>query len=169
MTPRPALATARLTLRPFRTTDAAPLHEILSDPGCMRYWGDRHRTLAETEAFVRATVDAPAETSADFVILRDGAVIGKAGMWQKPEIGFFIHPAHQRRGYAREALDAVIPWLFSAYDLPRLTADVDPGNAASLALLAGLGFVVTHRAERTMQIEGAWCDSVFLALERAAP
>ena len=47
-----------------------------------------------------------------------------------------------------------------------LTADVDPDNAASIGLLKSLGFRETHRAERTMQIRGQWCDSVYFALRR---
>ena len=48
----------------------------------------------------------------------------------------------------------------------RLTADVDPRNAASLRVLGKLGFVETGRAERTFLLGDEWCDSVYLALPR---
>lgn len=163
----PVLRTRRLVLRPFEMTDAPALHETLSDADSMKYWGDRHRSLAETEAFVRATRDAPAETTCDFVITLDGRPIGKAGMWEAPEIGFFVAPGYRREGYAREAVGAVIGHLFATRPLTELTADVDPRNAPSLKLLESLGFRETGRAARTMQVEGAWCDSVYLALRRA--
>ncbi len=163
---QPVLRTERLTLRPFSAADIAPLHTFFSDPDATRFWSDTHKTIDETRAFVEGTIAADPATTCDFVIERNGEAIGKAGMWQAPEIGFFVLPAHQRQGIAREALVAVIPHLFSAYDMGELTADVDPDNAASIGLLKSLGFRETHRAERTLQIRGQWCDSVYFALGR---
>ena len=102
----------------------------------------------------------------DFVLELDGRVIGKAGMWEAPEIGFILRPDHHRKGLMREALTAIIPHLFEAYGLPQLTADVDPGNTASLALLDGLGFRRTGSAMNTVEIAGRMCHSIYLALSR---
>jgi RimJ/RimL family protein N-acetyltransferase len=65
-----------------------------------------------------------------------------------------------------EAMGTLIPRLFARHDVPALTADVDPRNAASLRLLDRLGFRETGRAERTMLWGDEWCDSVYLALPR---
>ena len=65
-----------------------------------------------------------------------------------------------------EALNAILPHLLTTYRFPALTADVDPENVASLALLARFGFRETGRAEKTIEIAGKWCDSVYLALNR---
>jgi ribosomal-protein-alanine N-acetyltransferase len=170
MSPRPTrtIRTARLLLRPARRTDLADLHAVLSDPRAMRYWSTpEHETLAQTAAWLRSMMRAPVGRSRDYVIERDGRVIGKAGAWRLPEVGFILHPDHWRQGILTEAMQAIIPSLFARYDLPRLTAEADPRNAASLALLERLGFVETHRASRTMQWRDEWCDSVYLALERS--
>ena len=164
--PQPVLTTERLTLRPFQADDVDPLFAILSDREAMRYWGP-HETRSETERLVAGTMNASADVSCDFVIERDGRVVGKAGMWERPEIGFFVAPEHQRQGIATEALNAVIRYLFQTYDLGTLTADVDPRNTPSIMLLKNLGFVETGRAKATIQILGEWCDSVYLALHRA--
>jgi RimJ/RimL family protein N-acetyltransferase len=50
--------------------------------------------------------------------------------------------------------------------LAQLTAEVDPRNAASLRLLAKLGFRETHRAVRTLLWKDEWCDSIYLARPR---
>ena len=46
-----------------------------------------------------------------------------------------------------------------------LTADVDPRNAASLKVVARVGFKETHRASGTWQVGDELCDSVYLRLE----
>ena len=44
-------------------------------------------------------------------------------------------------------------------------ADVDPRNAASLALLTRHGFIETGRAAGTWQVGDELCDSIYLALD----
>lgn len=163
------LITARLTLRKPRPEDLADLHACLSDPRAMRYWSTpEHETVEQTKAWLDSMIVADPAVSDDFVITHQGRVIGKAGMWQSPEIGFLLHPDFWQKGLAFEALTAVIGHLFATRDLPCLTAEADPRNAGSLGLLARLGFVETHRAERTMQWREEWCDSVYLRLDRPA-
>ncbi|MEM6824498.1 MAG: GNAT family N-acetyltransferase, partial [Pseudomonadota bacterium] len=157
----------RLLLRPFQHDDVADLFRVFSNPDAMRYWGNVHASPADTARFIAMTLGAPETQCCDFIIELDGAAVGKVGMWKAPEIGFILHPDHHRKGYMREALKTVIPHLFQTYDLARLTADVDPDNRASLALLARLGFRRTGWAANTDQIGGRMCHSVYLALERA--
>ena len=109
----------------------------------------------------------PAEGE-DFIVEHQGAVIGKAGLYRFPEIGFIFHPAVWGQGFAREALGAVVSRAFAVHRLPAIVADVDPRNAASLAVLIRLGFAETHRAAKTWLIGGQWCDSVYLRLEAPA-
>lgn len=163
------LITARLTLRKPRPEDLADLHACLSDPRAMRYWSTpEHETVEQTKAWLDSMIAVDPAVSDDFLITHQGRVIGKAGMWQSPEIGFLLRPDYWQQGLAHEAMSAVINHLFATRDLPCLTAEADPRNAGSLGLLARLGFVETHRAERTMQWRDEWCDSVYLRLDRPA-
>jgi RimJ/RimL family protein N-acetyltransferase len=93
-------------------------------------------------------------------------VIGKAGAWNLPEIGFLLHPDQWGKGLAHEAMTAVIAHLFAAHPVAQLVAEADPRNLASLRLLGRLGFVETGRAARTLRWRDEWCDSVYLALPR---
>ncbi|WP_345719154.1 GNAT family N-acetyltransferase [Rhizorhabdus phycosphaerae] len=155
-----------MLLRPARPGDLDDLHAILSDVRSMRYWSTPpHAEIGQTADWLADTMAIPPEEGEDFVIEREGRVIGKAGLYRFPEIGFILHPDHWRQGLAREALAAVIHRAFTVHRLPRILADVDPDNAASLALLRGLGFLETGRAERTWLVGGRWCDSVYLALD----
>lgn len=161
------LTTARLTLRKPVPTDLADLHACLSDPRAMRYWSTpEHDSLSQTKAWLDAMIAADPAQSDDFLITCRGRVIGKAGMWRTPEVGFLLHPDFWGQGLAHEAMSAVIAHLFATRDMTHLIAEADPRNAASLGLLARLGFVETHRAKRTMQWRDEWCDSVYLRLDR---
>jgi [ribosomal protein S5]-alanine N-acetyltransferase len=143
------------------------VHRLFSDPQAMRYWSrPEHETVEETRHWLRFLVE-PEPDSLDFLIERDGEVIGKAGAWKLPEVGFLLHPDHWGKGLASEAMAAMIAHVETAFPaLPDLTAEVDPRNAASLRLLERLGFHETHRAERTLLWKDEWCDSVWLARPR---
>ena len=162
------LVTTRLRLRPAVPSDLAPLHAVFAAPEAMRFWSTGpHASLDETRDWLEAMIAIRPGQGEDFVVEHDGRVIGKAGLWRFPEIGFILHPDYWGRGLARDALAAVIARAFAVHRLARIVADVDPRNLASLGLLARLGFVETHRLSQTCQIDGEWCDSVYLAL--AAP
>ena len=159
------IRTERLVLRRFTMVDVAPMHRMLSNPDATRYWSTPpHETLEQTVEWVRSEVEAPPELIDDFVVTLDGEVIGKLGSWRLPEVGFLFDPAVWGQGFASEAMAAFIDRR-RALGSAELTADVDPGNAASLRLLTRCGFVETHRAEKTWNIGGAWHDSVYLKLE----
>ena len=162
------ILTSRLTLRRARPEDAQPLFEVFSDARAMRYWSTPpHCRIEQTRQFVQAMVEASDDDSDDFVIELDERVIGKAGCWRLPELGYILRPDLWGQGFAREALEAVIVRMFEVRGAPALTADVDPRNERSLGLLARLGFRETGRAGRTYLVGEEWCDSVYLRLDRA--
>ena len=163
------ILTARLRLRRARPDDLGAIHAILSDPVAMRYWSHPPFTdLEQSRKWLAEMIEAPSHEADDYVIERGGRVIGKAGCWRLPEIGYILSPEHWGLGLAREALTALIPALFARHPIDALTADVDPRNAASLRLLARLGFEETARAARTWHVGDEWQDSVYLALRRPA-
>ena len=163
------LTTARLRLRPAREADLAAMHAILRDPRAMAYWSSLpHATPEQTRDWLAGMIAIDPAEGEDFIVEHQGAVIGKAGLYRFPEIGFIFHPAVWGRGFAREALEAVVSRAFAVHRLPAIVADVDPRNAASLALLTRLGFAETHRAAKTWLIGEQWCDSVYLRLEAPA-
>jgi len=162
------IRTERLTLRPATAEDLPAMFEIMSDPRAMTYWSTLpHDSIARTEEWLGRMLDAAAvRPVTDFLIEFDGQVIGKAGYWKPPEVGYILHPAMWGRGFAREAASAVISFGFNALGLLAVTADVDPRNLPSLRLLEKLGFTRTGYAERTYEIGGQWADSIYLTLEK---
>lgn len=161
------IRTPRLILRSARPDDLEGLHAVLSDPRATRWWSTPpHETLAQTRAWLDAMI-ANGPDHPDFVVELDGRVIGKAGFYLMPDVGYILHPDVWGQGLASEAVGAAIDHVFRAHDLETLTADVDPENAASIRLLERLGFVRTGFAERTWNVGGEWKDSLYYALSRA--
>ncbi len=158
-------ASSRVILRAFREEDAEALHPIFADPRAMRFWSTPpHATFEQTRDFAQAAMAAHAAGEGDDqVVLYEGRVIGKAGLWDNEEIGFILAPEVWGRGLAGEAVAAVIERARSR-GVPRILADVDPRNEASLRLLKRAGFVETSRAAATLKVGDEWVDSVYLEL-----
>jgi ribosomal-protein-alanine N-acetyltransferase len=164
---RDEIITRRLRLRRARPEDVRAIHAIFSDRLAMRYWSSPPFTeFEQSREWLAGMIAAPAGVADDYVVEREGLVIGKAGCWRLPEIGYILHPDQWGQGLARDALMALIPVLFARNAIDAITADVDPRNVASLRLLARLGFEETGRAARTCQVGDEWQDSVYLALRR---
>jgi len=161
------IRTPRLILRSARPDDLEGLHAVLSDPRATRWWSTPpHETLEQTREWLDAMI-ANGPDHPDFVVERDGRVIGKAGFYLLPDVGYILHPDCWGQGLASEAVGAAVDHVFRTRDVETLTADVDPENAASIRLLERLGFVRTGFGERTWNVGGVWKDSVFYAVSRA--
>jgi len=161
------LVTTRLKLRRAVPNDLEAMHEILSNRAAMRFWSTApHRDLEQTRAWLAAMIAEEPPLSDDFLIEHQGRVIGKAGAWRVPEIGFILHPDYWGQGFAGEAVGAAIAHVFARYDVDTITAEADPRNDPSVRLLKRLGFVETGYAAATYEIEGEVSDSVYLALAR---
>ena len=159
------LVTERLLLRRARAGDLEALHRIMSDAETMRYWSTApHESLDETRLWLDSMLSAEAGSSDEFMLEHDGELVGKMGAWRLPEIGFFVRRDHWGRGFASEALDAFVRYIAAA-GATQLTADVDPRNAACLAVLARAGFRETGRASSTFVVRGLPCDSVYLRID----
>lgn len=159
------IETVRLVLRRATMDDLPAVHAMLSDRAAMRYWSTPpHETIEQSREWLASMVDADPALSDDFLIERDGEVIGKMGCWRTPTMGFLLRSDCQRQGYAGEAMDAYLAYI-ATRDFARLDADADPRNAASIGLMLSRGFRETGRAENTWLVGDEWCDSIYFELE----
>lgn len=82
-----------------------------------------------------------------------GACVGQVGINAGPlfpefELGWFVYPDFEGRGYAREAAEAMLRWAKEVRLLPSLVSYVDPANARSTGLAVRLGAELDPKAER---------------------
>lgn len=72
-------------------------------------------------------------------------LIGQGGFKGRPadgcaEIGYSLLPAFQKKGYASEAVAALIEWAFGHGEVERVAAETQPELAPSIRLLERAGF-----------------------------
>ncbi len=106
-----------------------------------------------------------------FLIRRaDAALIGgitldniRRGPAQAGTLGYWVGADHARKGYMREAIDALVHYGFTALDLSRVEAACLPENAASRGVLEACGFKYEGVAQSYLQIAGRWRNHVLYA------
>ena len=138
----PMLETDDLSLRPLRMKDAADIFAYASDPEVSRYvFWDPHRTVSDTRAYiryVRSLYRRGLPSSWAVVLKNTGTVIGTIGFMgyssihHTAEVGYSFSRLFWNRGYATQALRAVIISAFDSIpDLHRIEAQHDIRNPAS--------------------------------------
>ena len=168
------LHTERLVLRPLVATDASALFAVFSDPEVMRYW-----SCAPWTGIAQADHDiaAAAEGLASGAMLRLGIELAASGELagqirmhrfdqqnRRCEVGYALGRPYWGRGYLGEAMKAMLDHGFSALDLNRIEADVDPRNAASARLLERMGFEREGLLRERWIVAGEVCDTAFYGL-----
>lgn len=109
-----------------------------------------------------------------WAIALNGNLIGAVGlMWQKDveartvELGYWIAEDHWGKGFAAEAVGAVLAWAWQAYpELDRVEANVFGWNTASTSVLRKLGFVEEGRLRAAVFKLGKRCDLILHGLIR---
>ena len=159
------LTTARLTLRRVALSDVPAMHAIFADPEAMQYWSRLpHTDIAETEAWIIKTIEAvEAGEADDFVVVHEGALVGRVGIWKDNELGLIFARSVWGTGIAREATEALIERSRSR-GMKSIMADIDPRNLRVARFLGKLGFRKTGEAKSTYRIGDIWTDSEYLTL-----
>ena len=170
------ILTERLLLRPLRETDALELFSIHSDPRVMRYWSTPPWESIEA-AHENIARDLKAMAAGEYVQFgierrEDARLAGKCTLFnlapkcKRAEIGYGLSSTHWGRGYAHEALSALVRFGFQELDLNRIEADVDPRNLRSLKLLERLGFTKEGQLRERWIVGGEVSDSAIFGLLR---
>jgi ribosomal-protein-alanine N-acetyltransferase len=107
------------------------------------------------------------DDTATFLACRaeDGAIAGVfsisqivRGAFQSAFLGYYGSARFARQGYMRRALELVLDEAFGPLALHRMEANIQPGNAPSIALARGAGFRLEGFSPRYLLIGGRWRD-----------
>lgn len=148
------LRSPRLAFRRWTAADLDLAVELWGDPRVTRYIDARERLdRAAVSTWLQRELACQREHGVQYWPLftrRRERHVGCCGLRPHAardrclEIGVHVRPEHRRRGFAREAMGAVIGHAFDDLGCAELFAGHHPDNAASRALLESLGFVHTH-------------------------
>lgn len=147
---RPSLATKRLSMRLVDKSDLPALFEVNGDDEVFRYspraaW----KTPADGKAwFSRIMAHRKSGATIQFVIvLRETKrPIGTLAVFHfdeavgSAEIGYVLGREHWGKGLMTELLAAFVRFGFEKLRLKRISAELDPRNAASVKVLERVGF-----------------------------
>lgn len=169
------LASARLILRKFQTSDVAPFHAYRSDPAIAHFQGWNAFTLDDAEAFVarqRAQEPGALGVGAQIAIelTSSGEMIGDVYLNtsdDKPhtaQIGYTLASRHQRHGYATEAVETLLHYVFGTLNKHRVAALTFADNLRSVALLERVGMRKEAHHTQSSQLDGAWVDDAIYAM-----
>ena len=80
------------------------------------------------------------------------------GYFQSAYLGYYANARHAGKGLMAEAMALVLDHAFGPLSLHRLEANIQPGNAPSIALARGAGFRLEGYSPRYLLIGGRWRD-----------
>jgi ribosomal-protein-alanine N-acetyltransferase len=169
------IITERLVLRELTLADAPACNAYERDPEVVRYLTSDVRTLEESLAYLRASLatatEAPRRTFDLAIVLREeGQLIGRVGLRvTQPEIGegtlwFVLHRARWGKGYAPEAVRALVGFGFGELGLHRVFTDCDPRNHGSARVSEKLGMRREACFVENAFIKGEWAASLIYAV-----
>jgi [ribosomal protein S5]-alanine N-acetyltransferase len=172
----PVLLSNRLLLRPFEHEDAPALAKLLNDPVVAMGVCSTPLPFTDLHASARILmIRAREATGKDFIWAvedTEGNLIGNLGLSETTsgtmQLGYAYARAHWGKGFATEALTAVLDWVSRNLAIGEIFADVFVDNPASARVLAKLGFVETgSRARFSLARETSDLTRTFKLLEAA--
>ncbi len=159
----------RLRLRPVEAADLPDLLEVNGDDEVTRFlpyatW----QSLQDGQAWLsRMQAMGACGSGQQLVVVRrsDRKVIGTLLLFKfdegsrRVELGYVMGRAQWRQGLMKEAITAACSYAFNGLAIRRIEAEVNPDNAASCALLLGLGFTHEGTLRQRWVAKGAAYDT----------
>jgi len=168
------IKTDRLNIRIASLGDEDAIYSYRSDFEENKYQGWLPESVEEIREYIKnmpATLNV-ADVCFQFAITltSENLLIGDMGIIftnhnkMQAEIGCTLHKNWQGKGYATEALTAMVNFLFLTLNKHRVIASIDPRNTASIRLIERLGFRKEGYFKESYFMRGEWTDDVVYAM-----
>lgn len=160
--------TDRLHLREFVIKDATDIFVLNSNPEMTRYqsWDplkEEQQAVRWVESATKAQLENPRTSFALVVASKeDGTFMGNIGAEVDyenltTEVWYSMVPKFHSKGYAREAMTAMLPLLPVDHTFE---IECDPKNTPSRKLAEYLGFQEIYHQENVSECKGGWVGVV---------
>ncbi len=142
------IETERLILREIdMVADLGPWTEMMSDENTVRHIGGQTMDRAGSWRQMALMVGHQQIHGYSFYSVIEkasGEWVGRIGHWApegwpEPEIGWAVHPAHTRKGFAKEAGAACIEYAFDVLGWTRVIHVIAEDNIASIKTAESIG------------------------------
>ncbi len=176
------VTTGRLVLRAPEAGDVDALHQRRNDPEVARW---QNWTLpwprAAAEELVADAVAMGGPLDGQWWMLtvaergsdeRAGEIVGDLAVHlsnggRTAEVGYTFASSHWGRGYAAEALEALVTWLFEHQSVSRVAGTLHPANRPSAMVLERTGFVLEGHTRLSYWLGDDNSDDLIYGLTRA--
>jgi RimJ/RimL family protein N-acetyltransferase len=152
---QPVLTTERLVLKPLTAADRGRLADVFSGEGVRRYLFDNEEVSPQTlDTIMAEDLRQSADGLGMWLIAIDASVVGCVVLhrdWPptlttfpafagEVEVVIALKEAHWGKGFAREAVEAVLAHASDALGIRRIVTLVDEPNERSRRLMQRCGF-----------------------------
>lgn len=172
-----SIETPRLWLQRLAPAHVPALIAYRQLPEVMRYLSRRPITAESVLEEIEYSQDAPFGTPGHrvrLVIVPKGTttVVGDCVLKipedepQQGSLGYAVDPAYQGKGYATEAVQAVVRYAFETLRLHRLTATIFAEHTASIKVVERAGMQREAYFRQAVWRDEAWIDDAVYAVLR---
>lgn len=138
--------TERLHLRLIKSEDIELLCDLEADPEVKKYFPDGPRDRAKTKAMINRFISYYEERGLPCFLLFDRTskeFIGRAGFGitdsGETEVGYVLHKKFWGKGYAAEAVTALLKYAKENIDVDYIIAYADISNTSSIRIMEKCG------------------------------
>ena len=175
--PEYPIRTPRLLLRAYAPGDVDAVYAYHRLPQTARYLGHEPMSRAEAEALVTRRIGSSTLAGVGEVLnlvielAQTRALVGDCVLfWRsqgQAEVGYVLNPAYHGRGYATEAVAALLRLGFADLGLHRVAARCDARNTASARVMERAGMRREAHLVQSEFIKGEWTDELIYAILRS--
>jgi RimJ/RimL family protein N-acetyltransferase len=171
------IRTERLLIRPFRLDDVGAIHAWRNDPEVAKYqdWLMPY-PMEKAEKIVSelSQMEGPKDKEWWMAVIADPDTdeqLGELGAhltWEgrNAEVGYTLAKTHWGKGFAVEALSALVQYLFEDLGVTRQYGMLHPDNSASAMVLERTGFIFEGHTKSSFWVGDEVSDDWIYGLTR---